>query len=183
MCEPATIAMAAFALTAASTGASLYAQNQQAKAQESANRTQYENSMTAYRANLANTEATRNQLQQDVTEQVNMNNRAGRKAAATATTAAGESGVSGTSVDALLRDLRGQAGQDNANAETNYLRQDAALNAKRENIFNGTASDINSLRTPTMPDYLGATLRLGSAGLGAYSGYQRDQAILAGKKG
>lgn len=183
MCEPATIAMGAFALSALSTGASLYGQQQQAKAQGQANQRQYESDMTAYRGNLAANEVTRGQLQQQATEQINANNAAGRRAASTAATSAGESGVSGLSVEALLRDLEGQAGYDNTNVESNYLRQNTALNAERENIHNNTVSQINTLKTPTMPDYLGAGLRLGQAGLSSYSGYQQQQAIIAGKKG
>lgn len=180
MCEPTTIAMATFALSAATTASGVYAQRQQANAQEAANKQQYENSMIAYRGNLANIEATRAQLQQDATEQVNLNNRAARKATATAYTSAGENSVAGNSVDALLRNLAGMAGTDNANAETNYLRQDAALNVKRENMWNSTSSEINSLKTPTMPDYLGAAFQLGSSGLSAYSSYKKQQQTLKG---
>ena len=183
MCEPATIAAISIGLSAVSTGAGLYAQNQQMHAQADANQTQYENQMTAYRANLANIEVTRNQMGEDATQKVNDNNAQARKATATATAAAGEAGVSGTSVDALLRDLAGQAGFDNTNVETNYLRQNTALNGQRENAFNQTASNINQLKTPTAPDYLGAGLRLGSSALGTYGNYQQQQAVLAGRKG
>lgn len=183
MCEPATIAYMTLALAAASSAAQVSAQKQQVKAQDTANQQQYDNTMTAYRQNLANIEATRGQLAQDASEKINENNKAGRAAAATATVAGGEAGVAGLSVDALLRDLRGEAAYDNTNVEANYLRSNASLNAQRENVNNTTTSDINSLRSAPMPDYLGAGLRIGQAGLGAYAGYQQQQAILKGQKG
>ena len=182
MCEPTTIAIAGLALSAASTGAGLYAQNQQMKAQSRANQQQYENSMTAYRANLANVEVTRNQMAADASQKVNENNAASSAAQATAMVSAGEAGVAGLSVDALLRDLAGEAGYDNTNVEENYLRQNTALNSKRENLFNDTTSTINMLPAPQAPDYLGAAFRIGQAGMTAYGQYQRADAIKRGDK-
>jgi hypothetical protein len=151
-----------------------YAQNKQADAQTAANQQQYENDMNAYRNNLANLEVQRNQQQQDATEQINMNNQAGRQATATATVAAGEAGVSGTSVDALLAELAGRAAYDNVNVEENLLRQDHAINVQRENAHNGVVSQVNSYRTPTMPDYLGSGLKIGQGAVDSYSLYQRN---------
>lgn len=150
--------------------------------QQQANQRQYENSMTAYRGNLANIEVQRNQMQADAAQKVNENNAASRAAQSTATVSAGEAGVSGVSVGALLRDLAGQAGYDNTNVEENYLRNNAALNAKRENAYTATASEINSLKTPVNPDYLGAGLRLGQAGLSAYGQYKQQDAIIRGSR-
>jgi len=180
MCEPTTIALVA--MTALSAGAGLYSQQQQVKAQEAANQTQYNNTMAAYRGNLANIEVQRNQAAAQASEQINLNNKAAMKAESTATTAAGESGVSGTSVDALLRDLGGQAGYDNTNVEANYLNENYALNVKRENAYSAAASQINSLQTPTMPNYLGAALRIGTSVAGAYAQQNQTDKILAGLK-
>jgi hypothetical protein len=176
------MAIAALALTAASTGASLYTQNQQMHAQEDANQKQYDNTMTAYRTNLANIEVSRNQATADATQKLTENNAAGRAAQASATVAAGEGGISGTSVNSLLRDLAGRAAYDNTNVEENYLRQNQSLNAKRENVFNSTVSDINQLQTPQAPDYLGAAFRIGSAGLNAYGQTQKYEAIKRGDR-
>lgn len=182
MCEPTTIAMVGLALTAASTYAQVDAQKKQMHATERANEAQYQGAMTAYRGNLANIEVTRGQMAADATQKTNENNAASRAAQATALTSAGENGVSGLSVGALLRDLAGQAGYDNTNVETQYLRQNEALNVKRENAFNMTSSEINSLKTPAAPDYAGAALRLGQAGTNAYANVQRGNAIKAGDK-
>jgi hypothetical protein len=169
-------------MAAAGTAAQVDSQNKQVKAQDRANETQYENSMTAYRHNLSNIETTRGQLQEDATQKVNENNAASRAAQATARVSSGEAGVAGLSVDALLRDLAGEARYDNTSVEQNYLRQNESLNSKRENAYNMNASDINGLRTPQAPDYAGAALRIGQAGMSAYGQTQRANAIQRGDK-
>lgn len=178
MCEP----VITLAIAAASAYASVDAQSKQAKAQDQANQVQFQNSMTAYRANLANIEVERNQRGADATQKINENNAASRAAQSHARVAAGEAGVAGLSVDALLRDLAGEAAYDNTNVEENYVRADMALNAKRENAYNVTASDINSLRTPVSPDYLGAGLRIANAGVSSYKSYQNSESIKRGER-
>jgi hypothetical protein len=163
MCEPATIAMASLALSAASTGASLYAQNRTATAQTKNNERQAGAALQAQNANIAAVDTQQGQQAEATAEHIAANNTAGAKAAATARVSAGEAGVSGRSVDSMLRDLAGLNSADNANATTQYLRGDAAVQAQKTNITNRTNSTINSLKTPTSPDYIGAGLRIGSA--------------------
>jgi hypothetical protein len=119
--------------------------------------------MTAYRYNQANQQFTRVQEAQNLAETKVANNAAAVRAQSTAKTIAGEGGVTGLSVDALLADLAGRAGRDNTNAEVNYLRRDAGIQADMMNNWASTASGINSLQTPKAPDYLGAALRIGEA--------------------
>lgn len=158
MCEPMTI----LAITSAVGG--LYQQQQMMEAQDAANKQQYQNTMTAYRHNQANANLTRVQESQNLADAKVTNNAAARRAISTATVSAGESGVSGLSVDALLADLAGRAGNDNANAEVNYLRRDNAIQSDMMNNWAGASSQINSLKTPAAPDYLGAALKIGQAG-------------------
>lgn len=171
-----TIALAGLAIAAVSTAASVSAQQRQMNYQEDLNQRQADNIETARRANLANIEVQRQQALADTREQMTKNTVAGRAASATASVAAGESGVTGTSVDALLRELQGKAAWDNMTAETNYLRQDTALNAQRENVNTNSNSQLNSLTTPASPDYLGAGVRFGQSALNIYSDYRKDQA-------
>jgi hypothetical protein len=178
-----SVAWAGFALAAASAVGQVVSGRKAADAQEVANQQQYDHQMGVYRTNLANIEVARSEALSDATQKLTENNKAARAAQASATVSAGEGGVSGTSVDALLRDLAGQAGYDNTNVEENYLRQNQVMNARRENAFNSTVSDINGLLTPQMPDYLGAGLRIGQAGLNAYSEQQRQDAIRRGERG
>lgn len=182
MCDPVTLAVTALALTTLSAGASVYGQQQQKKMQEEANQKQHDSSMTAYRHNLANIEVQRNQMAADATQQVNGNNAASRAAQGHAQVAAGEAGVSGLSVDALLQDIAAEAGFDNTSVEENYLRNNTALNARRENVFNSTVSDINSLKPSMSPDYLGAGLRIAQAGTSSYGQVKRADAIKSGDR-
>lgn len=160
MCEPTTTTL--LYMSIASTAASLYQQQQAQSAQAAANKRQYDNQMTAYRYNQANNNFTRVQEAQNLAETKVANNAAAVRAQSTAKTMAGEGGVTGLSVDALLADLAGKAGQDNASAEVNYLRRDNAIQADQMNTWASTASNINSLQTPKAPDYLGAALRIGT---------------------
>jgi hypothetical protein len=181
MCDPTSIAVAGLALSGVSTVTSMIAQQQQASAAASAqneyNRQQEENALIARNQNLAALEAERNSALGDTREQINQNQMALRRAQATARVSAGEAGVAGLSVDALLRDLAGQAGYDNATATENYLRRDADINARRENVQIGATNAVTSIRNPQIqsPDYLGSALRIGQAGLNNYAYYQDRQ--------
>lgn len=184
MCTPLALMGVGLAISTLSTGASLFAQSQQASAQADAAEVQQKNIITSRNANLANIENQRQQVEADAREQVNQNTIAGRAAMATARVSAGESGVSGLSVDALLRDLGGAVGRDNAAVSTNLGRQEQALNAQMTNTYISSNSQLNSIQTPTQPNYLGAALKIGQAGLDAYSGYQdslaKQKALLRG---
>lgn len=170
-----TIALAGLAISAASSVAGVMSQQAQAQAtadnQNRYNRQMEQNALVSRNANLAHLEVERNTALEDTREQINQNSIAARKAQATTLVAAGEAGVSGLSVDALLRDLSGQAGFDNATATENYLRRDASINARRENVQIDTESSLNSIRQPVIqaPNYLGAALRIGQAGLDYYA--------------
>lgn len=147
-------------LQIASAGFSLIGQMQRQQQQEAYNQRQYENQMTAYRYNQANANLTRVQEAENLAEQRVTNTAALRRAQSTARTSAGEAGVAGLSVDALLAELGGMAGRDNTNAEINYLRRDRAIQADAYNNWSTTASAINRLETPKMPDYFGTALKI-----------------------
>lgn len=179
MCGPLAIAGIGLAISAAQSVATVMGQQAQAQAQADAqndyNRQLERNALTARNQNLANLEAERNTALGDTREQINQNQMALRRAQATARVSAGEAGISGLSVDALLRDLEGQAGYDNSTATTNYLRQDQQINVRRENIQNQYESTLNGVRQPTTqsPNYLGAALSIGQSGLNAYGSYKQ----------
>ena len=160
MCEPAT---AMLVLSVASTAAGLYGQQQQAKAQNAYNEQQAKNTMEAYRANLAQTNLMQSQEQAAATQKINENNRAAEAARAKALVSAGESGISGLSVDALLADLSGEQARYNESVNQNYENASMAIDNQRTNARVTAASQINSLKTPQSPDYLGAGLRIGQA--------------------
>lgn len=158
MCEPTTLAV----LSIASTAATVYQQNQVAGAQADANQRTYDNQMMAYNYNLANANLTKQQEADNLAQKKIEINSQVRKDESKATVAAGEAGISGLSVDALLQELGGAGGRAVSAAETNYLRRDRAIEAEKMNMWSGTASAINSLKTPQQPDYLGAALKIGT---------------------
>ena len=160
MCEPTT---ALLVLSAASAAAGVYGQQQQAKAQNAYNDQQAKNTMEAYRANLAQTNLMQSQEHAAATQKINENNRAAEAAKATALVSAGESGISGLSVDALLANLSGEQARYNESVNQNYENASMAIDNQRTNAQVNAASQINSLKTPQSPDYLGAALRIGTA--------------------
>jgi hypothetical protein len=162
MCDPVT---ATLVITAASAASSVYAQDQTAKAQTKANQQTYDSQIKAYNTNIANANLMKSQESDNLAVTKMTNNAKARRDESKATVAAGESGVSGLSVGGLLAELRGQAGQANMAAETNYLRRDAAIEMDRQNAWAGTANAINSLKTPQQPDYIGAGLKIAQAGV------------------
>jgi carbamoylphosphate synthase small subunit len=165
MCAPAVAA----ALTIASTAASVAAQAQAAHAQNAANARQAQNAITAQNANLAQVNLEQTQ-QADATQQkLQQNDLAARSAVATARTAAGENGVGGLSVDALIADIGTKQNTYETSVRSNYENTIGALDNQRSNIYASAQSTINGLRSPAMPDYFGAALRIN----GAYDDYRR----------
>ena len=171
MCEPMTV------LAIASVAAGAYAQQQQADAQTQANQRTYDSQMIAYNANLANANLLKTQEADVASQKMIENNAQGRRDMAKATVASGEAGVSGLSVDALLAELGGRAGQANTNVSVNYLQKDRAIETDKMNAWAGTASAINSLKTPVQPDYIGAGLKIGSLGYDAYNPRVSDKRV------
>ena len=167
MCEPTTILAIA---SVASTVASVTAQSQAADAQSAANQRQYENTMRARAANLNQTNLMQQQEREAGSQQLEQNNMAARAAKSTATVSAGESGISGLSVDALMADLGTKQNRFNSSVVTNYDNSSMAIANQRENVDINAASQINSLKTPAMPDYFGAALRIGNAVYNGYNG-------------
>lgn len=150
-------------LTIASTAASVAGQMQAAGAQSAANQRQYENTMAARAANLNQTNLMQQQEREASMQKLEQNSLAARSAASTARVSAGESGISGLSVDALLADIGTKQNRFNSSVETNYDNVSGAIANQRENISINAASQINQLKTPAMPDYFGAALRIGNA--------------------
>ena len=156
-------ATALLVLNAASSVAGVYGQQQQAKAQNAYNDQQAKNAMEAYRANIAQTNLMQSQEHAAATQKVNENNRAAEAAQAKALVSAGESGISGLSVDALLAELSGEQARYNDSVNQNYQNASMAIDNQRKNAHINASSQINQLKTPQSPDYLGAGLRIGQA--------------------
>lgn len=174
MCEPTT---AMLVLTAASSAATVYQQQQAADAQVAANQRQYQNTMRAMAANVNQTNAEHMQQREAAMQKLDENNMNARAARSTAQVSAGESGISGMSVDALLSDLGNRQQRYNSAVTTNYQNAEMAINNQRENIGIDAASQINSLKTPAAPDYMGAALRIGTAAYDYYNPRISDRRV------
>jgi hypothetical protein len=161
MCEPTTTTL--MYLTIASTAASLVGQQQAANAQEAANQRQYQNIMQARAANINQTNLMQQQEREGSMQKLEENNLRARAAQARATVSAGEAGISGLSVDSLLADLGTSQNRYNSSVSTNFDRSTQAIALQRDNVNINAASQVNQLKTPAAPDYLGAALRIGNS--------------------
>lgn len=160
MCNPTAIAV----MQIASAVGGVVAQQQASDGQAAANQRQYENTMRAYAANVNQTNLEQQQEREASMQKLEENNIRARAASSHAAVAAGEAGVSGLSVDAIMSDIGTKQGRYNNSVVTNYQRAEGAIANQRENIYANAASTINGLKTPAMPDYLGATLKIAQAG-------------------
>lgn len=171
MCNPAFIA---FGLQAASIGVGYQAQKAQAD---------YQNQMahaTAANARQAaindyNQSFLREMEEEAATVQkIDMQLEQMRQAQARARVSAGEAGVAGLSVDALSRDIAGQAASNisvlnqNAHMASRQAMQDRrAIETTGQSRVNQAASSMSA-----GPSLLGAALQIGGAGVEAYDKYQ-----------
>jgi hypothetical protein len=153
------------ALSIASAMAGAAGQRSQQKAQEAANKQQYNNAVTARNANLVQTEIQARQASDAAGQKIMENNMKAQDALSTAQVSAAESGVSGLSVDALLSDLAGKRDRYNTGVQTNLDNDIQAINNDRENANIRANNVIASLKPATPPDYLGAALKIGTAGV------------------
>ena len=160
MCEPTTVMLG---LQVASAVGSVVAQQQAADAQTASNQRQYQNIMQARAANINQTNLAQQQEREGAMQKLEQNDLAARAAQSTARVSSGESGVSGLSVDSLLADIGNKSNRFQTSVDTNYDRASTAIALQRENVNTNAASQINSLKTPAMPDYFTAGLRIGNA--------------------
>jgi len=147
MCEPVSLAIAAGVTAVASTGYSLIAQSQAAKAQNRAIHQQLE---------FTNEEARRK-----ASTEIFDTMRASRREQGRVRAAAGEAGLALTgSVDTLLMDSAMQAEMSNDRSIANQESRVAANVAEANSMFS-QVQNVNAV---------GAGLQLGGAGLNAWSG-------------
>lgn len=152
------------ATSAATTVASVQAQQQQADAKNKQNEAQYETTMATYANNNAQSNLQGQQLREQTMQKIAENNIAAQKGIGKATAASGVTGVGGNSVGALLGDLEGSQARYNNSVETNYNNGVASIENQRQNSWSSAASTINGLNAAPLPDYLSAGLKIANAG-------------------
>ncbi|MEJ5084947.1 hypothetical protein [Brucella pseudogrignonensis] len=167
------MAIAQFAISAATTVMSFGAEQAAYKAQQQ----QYENNrIEANKAATDNYAATQLRMQQEqkaASQELQKTQTEAAQARATAQVAAGEAGVSGLSVDALIGDFYNQEGQYERTLDNNMQMQADALRADMDGTMHQTASRINSVSQGQKPSFAGAAVRILSGGLESYGTYQR----------
>ncbi|OZB49738.1 MAG: hypothetical protein B7X60_00025 [Polynucleobacter sp. 39-45-136] len=165
MCDPVSLTAATLAITAASAGATIYSQQQQADAQSKINERQSQNIYAANAANQNQVNVQEQQSREQAIQKKTENDLVAREAIARGRTAAGESGVSGLSVNYLLADLAGKRDKFDSSVDANYNYAYMNSENQRANVAFDSASAINGLKSPIMPDYIGAGLRIAQAGV------------------
>ena len=166
MCEPTTIALAAFALSSASSVAAYQSQKSQSEYAKKAATTQRNSNIAAVAAESA-------MGQQDEAERVEALRRQTESKKATARASAAEAGVTGISVDSVLNELAGQGAEAQQNLETNYARSSLGTAAQLTNI---NSQYSNTLAQNQAPSALGLGLEIGQAGLSSYGSFKSMKA-------
>lgn len=181
MCDPATMTAAtlmkiSMATTIASTGMSLMAQRNQAKAQAASQKaaSQRENARFQREASAQRLKEAQEDLA--LTREIQESTTKARAARSTATVAAGEAGVSGLSVDALLDDYTRQ--------EADYrfsLTEQARLTGINNQLqldemgYRTEANQIRINQPIKQPDYLGSAVNLVGSGMQIYGQYNTNR--------
>lgn len=169
MCDPVTITMVATA--ALTTGAQVYGQHEQAKAQNKAFKQNQRNALVAQN-DAYTAQATRANQERDAAGQSSVRNALdAARARASAGAAASDSGISGITVDSLINDITAQEG---TNAEDIAANQSFAADQRaREGagIRSGTVDRINSAPKGNFNPIIGL-LQIGASAGSAYAGAQ-----------
>lgn len=174
MCNPAVgMAVAQFAMSAASGIAGFGAQTSQYEAQQQ----QYKNNrIEANKAAVGQYAALQNRQLQEAKATSQEQQTLSREAAqgrATAKVAAGEAGVTGLSVDALVADYYGQEGRHERTLSNNYQMQSDYLRGEMEGVQSQAEGRINSVDQGQKPSFADAAIRIIGGGIDAFGGYKR----------
>ena len=173
MCDPLTLATAAFGIAQTAVG---YIGEKQAAEQQ--------NAMVRQNQIAANQNAVREyadiqtrQIQEEDAAAVQKQDvaREARAARASTMAAAGEAGVSGLSVDALLGDVYGKeaTAKDRISQNTVFTTQN--LTRELDGVKAKAQDRINSMPWARGPSPFAAALKIGGVGLDAYSSYQKSR--------
>jgi hypothetical protein len=178
MCPPiaaATIAKLSLASTIASTGLSLMAQRNQAKAQAASQKAAAQRENARYRREAGAMRLKEAQEDLALTREIQESTKKARAARSTAVVAAGEAGVAGLSVDALLDDYTRQEAEYRFSLnEQNRLTGINNQLAIEEGVFRSEANQIRINQPIKQPDYLGSMFNLAGSGMKIYGNYNQN---------
>lgn len=173
MCDPVSLAVTSFMVSAGSAVANYSAQSEQAQAQNdlwAKNRDNAEYSATVEHQQLA----LRKVQEQDAAGEKQFDNMVDTRARmARAETAANEAGVTGLSVDSLIRDVMGSGGRTSDRLAHNSEMTLQQLNMEDRGVDARKDARINSVRKGVAPSGLALGLNIASAGLNAGTDYRK----------
>lgn len=199
MCEPISLITAGLSVASAVNGAvqqkkaqkeqtrvnneTFAAQTEAAEAQKARNIQQTAFIKEGVVDNYGQNEVARQQATEQSGEKIQANGIEAAKAAATARTAAGEGGYS---VDRVLNQIEADKLRYTDSVNSNLQDTLQGFDVNDTNIYRNGKSQVNGLQdpnnvvmgaTPAAPDYLGAALKIGGAGVGAYRSGALDTPI------
>lgn len=186
MCEPTTLAAAAFAIAAAGSYATYDQQEKQADYQQKLNA--YNDELSAINAanNMNSLAYNQNQTEQAATDQRWRDDLEARRSDATARVAAGESGIQGNTVDSILREIKFNQGLNSVNLDNNIEASFMENTATQQGIWNNYVTEKVNRPQLTGGSEVGLALGIAQAGVSAYGTYQdalfKENQIKNGKK-
>ena len=162
--EGMMLAGAMTAMSAATTVASISAQQQKEAAQATQNQNIYNNTVSTMDANYNNINLEQTQAQTAAQQQQMQNDRQAAIATGNSVNTAGSMGVSGGSVNDMLGAIASQRDVYDNSVVTNNLAQQQVFNDQRTNVGSQADSTVNALTTPVMPSYAMAGLQIADSG-------------------
>lgn len=170
MCDPVSVGM--FVFSTLSTVAGYQQASTQARLQTQIHQMNQASALRDMQLQYIDSGIREQQERQAAAEREQERRRMALIEAGSASAAIGESGVAGLTMSALMREVLGQASRDVTNINTNRDWTLDQLRREREGIRSYGISRMNSTAPGVGPSRLATALRIGSAGLDAYSYYK-----------
>ena len=171
MCDIITPAvMLAVGMSAASAGAQVHGQRQQAKTQAKVQKNASAAERERYLREVSSMRVQQGQEEVAAAQRVNESARKAREARATARVSAGEAGVAGLSVDALINDLTREEANYNFATQQQLQMNDVGSSMQLDNAGLSFTNNMLRINRPIeKPDYLGAAISGAQTGMSTYS--------------
>lgn len=171
MCEPTTLAIASFALSAVSSIAAYQQGSAQAKMQTKQHEQNQRNAQAALRDSYIAIQNRQQQEAQSTAQQIEERRRESVRQMSSAYAAAGEAGVSGFSVQSILADIGATAARDISTIEQNRDWSLDQLNSEMAGARNQAMGQMNATTPGIRPSGWATALQIGSSAAGAYANY------------
>ena len=170
MCDIITPAvMLAVGMSAASAGAQVHGQRQQAKTQAKVQKNASAAERERYLREVSSMRVQQGQEEVAAAQRIQESTRKAREARATARVSAGEAGVAGLSVDALINDLTREEANYNFATQQQLQMNDVGRSMQLDNAGLSFTNNMLRINKPIeQPDYLGAAISGAQTGLSTY---------------